>query len=145
MRQGELRLSFLLLERSIMKTVDKFVGFDALKQSVSMAEILDRYGLLERLHRNGDSLNGVCPIHAGHNPAQFRVSLSKNCWICFGDCHTGGSIVDLVSRKERIGIRDDNHLIQDWIKVQINQRDGHRLIDETPLKHIWGHHTDKHI
>ena len=89
-----------------MKTAEKFVGFDALKQSVSMAQVLDRYGLLERLHRNGDGLNGVCPIHAGHNPMQFRVSLSKNCWICFGDCHTGGSIVDFVSRKERIGIRD---------------------------------------
>ena len=73
-----------------MKTAEKFVGFDVLKRSVSMAQILDRYGLLDRLHRSGDSLSGACPIHAGHNPMQFRVSLSKNCWICFGDCHTGG-------------------------------------------------------
>ena len=114
-----------------MKTIDKFVGFDALKQSVSMAQVLSRYGLLELLHRNGDSLNGVCPIHAGHNPMQFRVSLSKNCWICFGDCHTGGSIVDFVSRKERIGIRDAALLIQDWFNVQPDAsgnsaRNGHK-------------------
>jgi len=101
-----------------MKTADKFVGFDVLKRSVSMAQILDRYGLLDRLHRSGDSLTGVCPIHAGHNPMQFRVSTSKNCWICFGDCHTGGSIVDFVSRKEGIGIRDAALLIQDWFRVQ---------------------------
>jgi DNA primase len=101
-----------------MKSADKFVGFDALKRSVSMAQVLGRYGLLDRLHRSGDSLSGVCPIHAGHNPMQFRVSLSKNCWICFGDCHTGGSIVDFVSRKEGIGIRDAALLIQEWFQVQ---------------------------
>jgi DNA primase len=114
-----------------MKTTVKFVGFDALKQSVSMAQVLDRYGLLDRLHRSGDSLSGACPIHAGHNPMQFRVSLSKNCWICFGDCHAGGSIVDFVSRKEGIGIRDAALLIQDWFKVQPgasdnNGRNGHK-------------------
>ncbi len=114
-----------------MKSVEKFVGFDLLKQSVSMAQVLSRYGLLERLHRSGDTLSGVCPIHQGHNPVQFRVSLSKNCWICFGDCHTGGSIVDFVSRKERIGIRDAALLIQDWFQVPsvpsgTDGRNGHK-------------------
>ena len=77
-----------------------FVGFDALKQAVSMVQVLDRYGLRERLHRSGDNLSGPCPIHAGHNKTQFRVSMSKNCWICFGDCNCGGSIIDFVSRME---------------------------------------------
>ena len=83
-----------------------FVGFDALKRAVSMAQVLDHYGLTDRLHRSGDSLSGPCPIHAGHNKTQFRVSLSKNCWICFGDCNGGGSIIDFVSRKEGVGIRE---------------------------------------
>ena len=96
----------------------KFVGFDSLKRAVSMIQILDRYGLTNRLHRSGDSLTGVCPLHAGHNPTQFRVSLSKNCWICFGDCHGGGSIVDFVSRKEGVGIRDAALLIQDWFGLE---------------------------
>jgi len=107
-----------------MNTQDKFVGFNVLKQAVSMEKILDRYGLLEQLNRSGDSLSGACPIHAGHNKTQFRVSLSKNCWICFGDCHQGGSIVDFVSRKEGIGIRDAALLIQDWFKVQPNGSNG---------------------
>ena len=83
---------------------ERFVGFDTLKRAVSIAQILDRYGLTEHLRRSDDSLSGACPLHNGHNTSQFRVSLSKNCWICFGDCHGGGSIVDFVSRKERIGI-----------------------------------------
>jgi DNA primase len=100
-----------------MNETEKFVGFDTLKRSVSMRQILERYGILDRLRHGGDSLSGPCPLHNGHNPTQFRVSLSKNCWICFGDCHGGGSIVDFVSRKEGIGIRDAGKLIQEWFSV----------------------------
>jgi len=42
-----------------------------------MTQVLDRYGLLERLKRSGANLSGVCPVHHGHNPGQFRVSISK--------------------------------------------------------------------
>jgi DNA primase len=100
-----------------MKPTTAFVGFAMLKQAVSMAQVLDRYGLTERLRRSGDSLSGACPLHAGHNPTQFRVSLAKNCWICFGDCHGGGSIIDFVSRKEGVGVREAGLLIQDWFGV----------------------------
>lgn len=100
-----------------------FVGFDTLKRAVSMSQVLQRYGFLEQLYRSGDSLSGACPLHRGHNKSQFRVSLSKNCWICFGDCHRGGSIVDFVSRKEGIGIREAALLIQDWFSVQANGND----------------------
>ena len=96
----------------------RFVGFDRLKQSVSMEQVLQRYGLLEKLRCSGDSLSGVCPVHRGHNPTQFRVNLSRNCWICFGDCHTGGSIIDFVARMERIGIREAGLLLQDWFNLQ---------------------------
>jgi len=95
----------------------QFVGFNTLKQSVSMTQVLDRYGLLEHLKRSGDSLFGVCPVHHGHNPGQFRVSLSKNCWICFGDCGAGGSIIDFVARMEGVGVRDAGMRIQAWFAV----------------------------
>jgi DNA primase len=94
-----------------------FIGFDRLKQSVSMEQVLGRYGLLETLRRGGDSLSGACPVHRGHNPTQFRVNLIKNCWICFGDCHGGGSIVDFVSQMENIGIREAGLLLQDWFNL----------------------------
>ncbi len=101
-----------------MNTNRSFVGFAQLKQSVSMDQILTRYGLLDRLRRSGDNLSGVCPIHDGHNNTQFRVSISRNCWICFGDCQAGGSIIDFVSRKEGVGIREAALLIQEWFRLQ---------------------------
>lgn len=96
----------------------KFIGFDRLKQSISIERVLGRYGLLETLRRGGESLSGVCPLHHGHNPTQFRVSLMKNCWICFGDCHSGGSIVDFVSQMEKVGIREAGLLLQDWFTLE---------------------------
>ena len=51
-----------------MTESNKFIGFDRLKQSVTLEQVLERYGLLERLHRSGDSLSGPCPIHQGHKP-----------------------------------------------------------------------------
>ena len=95
-----------------------FIGFDRLKQSVTMEQVLGRYGLLEKLRRGGDSLSGACPVHRGHNRTQFRVSIIKNCWICFGDCHAGGSIVDFVSRMEKVGIREAGLLLQDWFNLE---------------------------
>src|SRR5437867_3519025 len=114
-----------------MKPQEKFVGFDALKRAVSMVQILDRYGFMERLRRNGDNLSGACPIHGGHNQTQFRVSISKNCWICFGDCHVGGSIIDFVSRKEGIGIRDAALLIQEWFDVRPDAAPGRTHLPKT--------------
>lgn len=95
----------------------RFVGFDQLKRSISMQQVLERYGLLEKLRRSGESLSGVCPLHRGHNPTQFRVSLVKNCWICFGDCHGGGSIIDFVARMEGITVREAGLVLQDWFNL----------------------------
>ncbi len=94
--------------------MSKFVDYKALKQAVSMVQILDRYGLRTTLRQSGDSLSGACPIHGGHNKTQFRVSVSKNCWNCFGKCKRGGNIIDFVALKEGIGFRDAALLIQEW-------------------------------
>jgi len=100
-----------------METTAPFAGFATLKRTVSLTQVLDRYGLLERLRRSGDQLNGACPLHGGHNPSQFRADLDRNLWVCFGDCQRGGSIIDFVSAKERVGIREAARLIQDWFGV----------------------------
>ncbi len=63
-----------------------YVDFKTVKASVSMIQILSHYGLTELFKRTGDSLSGACPLHNGGNPTQFRVSISKNCWNCFGQC-----------------------------------------------------------
>jgi len=108
----------------------QFVGFNTLKQSVSMTQVLDRYGLLQRLKRSGDNLSGVCPVHHGHNPGQFRVSISKNCWICFGDCGAGGSVIDFVARMEGISVREAGLRIQTWFAVPFVANARPRLIQK---------------
>ena len=88
-----------------------FVDFKAVKQSVSMLQVLEFYKLTQTLKRNKDSLSGPCPLHGGHTDGQFKVSISKNCWNCFGRCKSGGNVLDFVSRKENVGIRDAAVLI----------------------------------
>ena len=93
-----------------------YVDFRAVKQAVSILQILDHYNLTSRFKRsqNGENLTGVCPLHNGQNPTQFRVSIRKNCWNCFGDCRAGGNILDFVSRRENCTIRQAAILISEW-------------------------------
>jgi hypothetical protein len=37
----------------------RFIGFERLKQSVTIQQVLECYGLLEKLRPSGDSLSGV--------------------------------------------------------------------------------------
>ena len=57
-------------------------------------------------------------IHCGRNPTQFCVSVTRNCWVCFGDCNGGGSVLDFVSRMEKVSLREAAQLIQQWFSVQ---------------------------
>jgi DNA primase len=104
---------------------DERVDFTTIKQSVPMEWLLDHYGLTPRLRRSTDGFRGVCPIHGGHNPTQFCVSVTRNCWVCFGDCNVGGSVLDFVSRMEKVSIREAGQLIQQWLGIQ-------PLADESP-------------
>ena len=95
----------------------RYVDFHAVKQAVTMVQVLDHYKLTERFQRKGDSLSGACPLHKGENPTQFRVSVSKNCWNCFGDCKRGGNVLDFVSLMEGVTIREAAIRISDWFNV----------------------------
>lgn len=99
-------------------SASRFVDYKAVKAAVSIVQILDRYQLTAKLRRSGDSFTGMCPIHNGENPTQFRVSISKNCWNCFGKCKRGGNVIDFVSLKEGIGFREAALLIQEWFSLE---------------------------
>ena len=95
----------------------RYVDFHAVKQAVTMVQVLDHYKLTERFQRKGDSLSGACPLHTGENPTQFRVSVSKNCWNCFGDCKRGGNVLDFVSLMEGVAVREAAIRLSDWFNV----------------------------
>ncbi len=99
----------------------QYVDFKTVKAAVSILQILDHYNLTETFKRNGDSLTGPCPLHGGQSPTQFRVSLSKNCWNCFSECKHGGNILDFVSRKEGITIREAAIRISEWFNLSLEK------------------------
>jgi DNA primase len=81
-----------------------FVDFKAVKAAITMEQVLEHYGLMDKFKRGTDSLNGPCPIHKGSNPTQFRVSISKNIWNCFSKCACGGNVLDFIVKMENVSI-----------------------------------------
>jgi DNA primase len=82
----------------------QFVDFKAVKAAITMEQVLEHYGILDKFKRGTDSLSGPCPIHKGSNPTQFRVSISKNIWNCFSECKHGGNVLDFIARMDDVSI-----------------------------------------
>jgi DNA primase len=113
----------------------QWVDIKKVRESVSIEQILDYYGLEENLVRKGEQLIGACPIHQGSNKSQFHVSTTKNIFHCFGDCRSnpslrngGGNLIDLVRVMEGIEEADDPEhtraarkaalLIAEWFGIE---------------------------
>ena len=102
-----------------MEKRKNWVDYKELKASVTIEMLLDRYGLLSELKKSGQNLAGCCPIHRGSNPRQFSVNPDKNIWNCFGNCKTGGNILDFVAmmefeNKEPESVRKAALLLKQW-------------------------------
>ncbi len=88
-----------------------------------MEQVLDHYNLRPQLRsiRNGEGLEGACPIHQGTNDTQFKISLSKNCWNCFSDCKCGGNVLDFIAKMEQIDIYAAALKANDWFNLGLGQ------------------------
>ncbi|MEA3468848.1 MAG: CHC2 zinc finger domain-containing protein [Thermodesulfobacteriota bacterium] len=75
-----------------------WLNFRSLRKQISIAAVLKDKGVLNNFRKQGDQLFGPCPIHHGHNPNAFVVSLSKNLYHCFTGYNSGGDVIDLVCR-----------------------------------------------
>ena len=95
----------------------KFVDFKAVKAAITMEQVLEHYGILDKFKPGTDSLNGPCPIHGGSNPTQFRVSISKNIWNCFSECKHGGNVLDFIARMEDVSIHAAALKAIEWFKL----------------------------
>lgn len=102
--------------------MSRFVDFKAVKAAVTMLQVLEHYGLAEGFKRTGNSLSGPCPLHGGENRTQFRVSLEKNCWNCFGTCKGGGNVLDFVARKEGCSLREAALALCDWFELPTQEK-----------------------
>ena len=94
-----------------------FVDFKAVKGAITMEQVLEHYGILDKFKRGSDSLSGPCPIHKGSNPTQFRISISKNIWNCFSECKHGGNVLDFIARMEDVSIHAAALKAIEWFKL----------------------------
>ena len=83
-----------------------WVDFKEIKQKVTMEMVLKHYGLSEKLKKSGSNLVSCCPSHKGSNSRQFSVDPKKNIFNCFGNCKSGGNVLDFVAKMEGISIRE---------------------------------------
>lgn len=100
-----------------MSKKNKLVDFRAVREAVTMEDVLNHYRLLEQMKRSADNLSGCCPIHKGTNPTQFRVSISKNVWNCFSECKRGGNVVDFIARMEDVSPYAAAQKAIEWFKL----------------------------
>ena len=89
-----------------------WVDYKEIKEKVTMEMVLAYYGVLADLKESGKNLVGCCPIHKGSNPRQFSVNTERNIFNCFGNCKSGGNVLDFVSKMEDISIRDAGLLLK---------------------------------
>jgi DNA primase len=97
-----------------------FVDFRAVKAAITMEQVLEHYGLLDKFKRSGDSLSGPCPIHKGSNPTQFRVSTTKNIWNCFSECKHGGNTLDFISKIDGVSIHAAALKAVEWFNLDLD-------------------------
>jgi hypothetical protein len=86
-----------------------WVNFAALREQVSMEQVLAHLGHLSKLKGSGAQRRGPCPLHGpvdGHNHA-FSVNLKKGAFQCFHPpCAAKGNVLDLWAAVHHLPIRD---------------------------------------
>jgi DNA primase len=108
------------------------VSYKEIKTRVKMEQVLECYGVLGDLHDKGDTLVGRCPIHQRSNANQFHVSRTKNNFMCFGNCHEGGNVIDFVvmmeggDKKNGDDVRSAAMRLQDWFGLTFERPQGGR-------------------
>lgn len=99
--------------------------FAALKRSISMDRLCDRYGV--RLKRvNEHALRGACPLptHPTKDGNSFAIDTAKNVWSCHQDAcvkarggRKGGDLISFVAVMEQCSLRNAGMKLQEWFRT----------------------------
>jgi len=93
-----------------------WIEYAAIKRSVPMVAVLQRYRI-DELRRSGrDQLRGRCPLHGGEGRETFHVNTAEQVFHCFS-CGAGGSVLDLVAAVEGCGLREAAQKLTEWGSV----------------------------
>jgi len=96
---------------------ENWVDYKKIKSTITMEMILKHYGFFDKMkpaNNKGPGLVGCCPIHGGSNPRQFSINLEKNIYNCFGNCKSGGNVLDFVANMEKVSVHEAGALLQKW-------------------------------
>jgi len=90
---------------------ENWVDFKKVKENVRFESVLNRYGVKLKSTK-GVELLGYCPFHDDKNPS-LQVNTQKGLFYCHG-CGAKGNVLDFVSQKEGVGIREAALLLSEW-------------------------------
>lgn len=79
------------------------MNFDQLFAHIDLVDLASQAGA--KLHRTGNSLRSVCPLHKGKNKTAFSVYTDDNGrqrWHCHTGCNAGGDVIDFVRRWQNL-------------------------------------------
>jgi CHC2 zinc finger len=89
-----------------------FVDLNRAKQ-VPFVDALHELGLLEKLRREGDELNGICPLHGGEKES-FGVHVVRGVFNCFA-CKKKGNVLDFVMSYKKVSVREAGQWLIDLL------------------------------
>lgn len=90
----------------------EWIDFAAIREQVTMEQILKHFGIFDRLRRSGANpaqFRGPCPIHTpnGQRRPTFSVNLHLQAFQCFhADCQAHGNVLDLWAALRGTSLRD---------------------------------------
>ena len=83
---------------SSRSTTSGGIDFAVLRRQVTMADVLNQLGILERMQGSGPQRRGPCPVHEpdANTGRCFSVNLAKHVFRCLHpDCAAQGNVLDL--------------------------------------------------
>jgi DNA primase len=93
---------------------NKRVDFKALRQRIPIEHVCDMLGI--QLRKTGAQLRGSCPICSHASDRCFIVTPAINRFWCFGDCQSGGDVIELVAQVKHMSHKDAAHLLAEHFK-----------------------------
>ena len=107
---------------------NQWVDFAAIKEQVSIEQVLQHHGLLEQLQEKDDGYKGACPMYEHRSRSPFHVTTIKNLWFCHA-CEEGGNVIDLVVEMEECDAKAAALKLAEWFGIDTTsepQKDGRR-------------------
>lgn len=93
---------------------NKRVDFKALRQRIPIEQVCDMLGI--RLKKTGKQLRGPCPICSHASDRCFVVTPDINRFWCFGDCNSGGDVIELTVRVRQLSHKDAAQLLTEHFR-----------------------------